>query len=87
MKKKQGARASIVLISPKGDKMKYVLQINFKKASNNEAEYKALLHDMRMAKACRATQLIIYGDSNLVIQQTMKDYEAVADNMLAYQKL
>ena len=42
---------------------------------------------MRMAKACGATWLIIYGDSNLVVQQTMKDYEAVADNMLAYQKL
>ena len=64
-----------------------VLQINFERASNNEAEYEALLHGMLMAKACGATQLIIYGDSNLVVHQTMKDCEAVADNMLAYQKL
>src|SRR3954467_5160251 len=42
---------------------------------------------MRMAKACGATCLIIYGDSNLVVQRTMKDCEAVADNMSAYQKL
>src|SRR4051812_16834088 len=40
-----------------------------------------------MAKACSAACLIIYGDSDLVVQQTMKDYEAVADNMTAYQKL
>src|SRR3954463_10333298 len=42
---------------------------------------------MRMDKACGATRLIIYGDSNLVVQQTMKDCEAVSDNMSAYQKL
>ena len=76
-----------MLISPNGDKLKYLLQINFSKASNNEAEYEELLHGMRMAKACGATRLVIYGDSNLVVQQTMKDCEAVADNMSAYQKL
>ena len=73
-----------MLISPKGDKLKYVLQINFEKASNNEAEYEALLHGMRMATACDATRLLIYDDSNLVVQQTMRDCEAVADNMPTY---
>src|SRR3954464_11578132 len=86
-KRHQGAGAGVVLISPKGDKLKYVLQINFSKASNNKAEYEALLHGMRMAKACGATRLVIYDDSNLVVQQTMRDYEAAADNMSAYQKL
>src|SRR3954469_23510494 len=42
---------------------------------------------MRMAKTCGATHLSIYGDSNLVIQQAMRDCDAVADNMMAYQKL
>ena len=73
--------------SPKGEKLRYILQINFQKASNDEAEYEALLHGMRMVKACGATRQIIYADSNLVMQQTMKDCEAVADNMSAYQKL
>ena len=86
-KRQQGAGAGVILISPKGDKLKYVLQINFEKVSNKEAEYEALLHDMRMAKACGATRLIIYGDSNLLVQQTMRDREAIADNMSAYQKL
>ena len=76
-----------MLISPKGEKLRYILQINFEKASNNEAEYEALFHGMRMAKACGATRLIIYGDSNLIVQQAMRDCEAVADNMSAYQKL
>jgi ribonuclease HI len=36
------------LISPTGEQLKYVLQI-FWKVSNNEAEYKALLHRLRLA--------------------------------------
>ena len=42
---------------------------------------------MRMAKTCGATRLAIYGDSNLVVQQAMRDCDAVADNMAFYQKL
>ena len=42
---------------------------------------------MRMAKTCGATRLIIYGDSNLVVQQTMRNCNAIAENMAAYQKL
>src|ERR1044072_5012296 len=86
-KRQEGAGAGVVLISPKGAKLKYVLQINFSHASNNEAEYEALLHGMRMAKTCGATRLIIYGDSNLFVQQTMRKCDAIADNMAAYQKL
>ena len=40
-----------------------------------------------MAKNCGATHLMIYGDSNLVVQQTMKDRDAIADNMIAYRDL
>src|SRR4051812_48583385 len=86
-KRQHGAGAGVVLISPKGTNLKYVLQINFSHASNNEAEYEALLHGMRMAKTCGATRLLIYGDSNLVVQQAMRNCDAIADNMAAYQKL
>ena len=30
---------------------------------------------------------MIYGDSNLVVQQTMKECDAKADNMVAYRNL
>jgi ribonuclease HI len=55
-KRVEGAGAGVVLISPQGDKLKYVLQMSFSQASNNEAGYEALLHEMRMAKACGATR-------------------------------
>jgi ribonuclease HI len=85
-KREAGAGAGVILTSPQGDKMKYVLRMKFR-ASNNEAEYEALIDGMRMAKICGATRLVIYGDSNLVVQQTMNECDAHAANMIAYHAL
>jgi ribonuclease HI len=65
-----GAGAGVVLVSPQGDKMRYVLHMCFSNPSNNEAEYEAILHGMRMAKACGATRIKIHGDLNLIAQQS-----------------
>ena len=65
-KREAGVGSGVILTSPQGDQMKYVLRMKFR-ASNNEAEYEALIHGMRMAKICGATRLVIYGDSNLVV--------------------
>jgi hypothetical protein len=43
----QGAGAEILIISPKGESFKYVMQMHFL-ASNNAAKYKALLHGLRI---------------------------------------
>jgi ribonuclease HI len=83
-KRVQGAGAGVVLISPQGDKLKYVLRMSFPQASNNEAEYEALLHRMKMAKACGATRLKIFRVLNLVVQQVMNRCDAISDNMTAY---
>jgi ribonuclease HI len=64
------AGAGVVLMSPQDDKMKYVLRMSFSMPTNNEAEYETLLHGMCMAKTYGATRLDIYGDSNLVVQQS-----------------
>jgi hypothetical protein len=61
-----GAGAGVVLVSPQGDKMCYVLHMCFANPSNNEAEYEAILHDMHMLKACGATRIKIQDDSNLI---------------------
>src|SRR3954467_7164656 len=85
-KREAGAGAGVILTSPQGDKMKYVLRMKFR-ASNNEAEYEALIHSMKMAKICGATRLVIYSDSNLVVQQAMNECDAHAENMIAYRAL
>jgi ribonuclease HI len=43
-----GASAGDLFISPSGKQLKYVLQILWP-ATNNEAEYEALLHGLRLA--------------------------------------
>jgi ribonuclease HI len=86
-KRVEGAGAGVVLISPQGDKLKYMLRMSFPHASNNEAKYEALLHGMRMAKSCGATRLKIFGDSNLVVQQVMNCCDVLSDNMTSYKNL
>jgi ribonuclease HI len=61
--------------------------MSFSQASDNEAEYEALLHGMKMAKACGATRLKLFGDSDLVVQQVMHRCNAINDNMTAYRNL
>jgi ribonuclease HI len=82
-KRVQGAGAGVVLMSPQGDKLKYILRMSFSQASNNEAEYEALLHRMKMDKACGATRLKIFGDSNLVVQQVMNSFFKFHDSRRA----
>ena len=43
----QGAGARVVLVSPSGNRMRYMLHLNFEGATNNIAEYEALLHGLR----------------------------------------
>jgi ribonuclease HI len=86
-KRVEGAGAGVILISPEGDKLKYVLRMTFPNASNNEAEYEDLIHGMKMAKACGATRLKIFGNSQLVAQQVMNQCDAVNDSMIAYKEV
>jgi hypothetical protein len=62
----------VLFISPKGEQLKYVFQILFE-FSNNEAEYKELLHGLRLAVFLGIKRLLIYSDSLLVVQQVNKE--------------
>jgi ribonuclease HI len=66
--KLEGEGARVLLISPKGDQLKYILQI-FWKASNNKAEYEALLQGLRLAILLGIKRLLVNGDSTVVINQ------------------
>jgi hypothetical protein len=61
--------------------------MRFANPSNNEAEYEAVLHGMRMAKACGATHIKIHGDSNLIAQQVLKECDATCANMIVYRAM
>ena len=61
-----GAGDGVLFISPDGKQLKYVLQILWP-ATNNEAEYEALLHGLRVAVSLGIKCLLVYGESSVVI--------------------
>ena len=67
-----GAGAGILFVSPRGEQLKYVLQLLFK-ATNNAIEYEALIHSLRIAASLGIKRLLAYGDSKVIIQQVNKD--------------
>ena len=78
-----GSGAGIVLTSPKRDQLKYVLQIHFA-ASNNVAEYEALVHGLRVAKEIGIRRIQCFGDSDLVVQQVSGIWDALDANLALY---
>jgi ribonuclease HI len=81
--KLEGAGAGVLLISPTGEQLKYGLRI-FWKVSNNEAEYEALLHGLRLTAFLGIKRLLVYGDSAVVINQVNKSWDRNKENMDAY---
>jgi hypothetical protein len=61
-----GASIGVLFISLKGKQLKYVLQILWQ-ATNNEAEYEALIHGLRITPSLGIKWLHVYGDSAIVI--------------------
>jgi ribonuclease HI len=82
-KQHQGSGAGVTLKSPTGEELQYVLQIHFE-ATNNMAEYEALLHGLRIAKEIGIKHIICCGDSDLVAQQVAGTWNARNSVMAAY---
>ena len=78
-----GAGAGILFVSPRGEQLKYVLQVLFK-ATNNAIEYEALIHSLRIAASLGIKRLLAYGDTKVIIQQVNKDWECTKEKMDAY---
>jgi ribonuclease HI len=78
--KLKGDSAGVLFISPKGEQLKYLLQILFK-VSNNEADYEALLHGLRLAISLGIKRLLVYGDFLVVVQQVNKEWDIKKDTM------
>ncbi|CAL8997655.1 unnamed protein product, partial [Prunus brigantina] len=79
----QGCSAGIVLISSGGVTVEYAMRFRFR-ASNNEAEYEALLVGLRLAKELGAEHIIIHSDSQLVVNQVTDAYQTRKPHITAY---
>uniref|UniRef100_A0A2N9G3J4 Uncharacterized protein n=1 Tax=Fagus sylvatica TaxID=28930 RepID=A0A2N9G3J4_FAGSY len=79
----RGSGLGVVLISPEGELLEQVVRLGFG-ASNNEAEYEALLHGLRAAKRLGADPLTIHCDFQLIANQLTGEYMAKDERMVAY---
>jgi ribonuclease HI len=80
---KTGAGAGLLFISPLGKHLRYVLRLHFS-TSNNVAEYEALVNGLRIAIELGVRRLDARGDSQLVIDQVMKNSHCHDPKMEAY---
>uniref|UniRef100_A0A2N9GXI9 Uncharacterized protein n=1 Tax=Fagus sylvatica TaxID=28930 RepID=A0A2N9GXI9_FAGSY len=80
---KEMSGAGVVLVSPEKDKFEYALQLRFR-ATNNEAEYEALLAGLKLSKSMGIENLTVKSDSQLIVGQVKGEYEAKEDRMKRY---
>jgi ribonuclease HI len=80
---KMGAGTGLLFISPLGEHMRYAVRLHFP-ASNNMAEYEALLCGLRIVVEMGIKHLDVRGDTQLVIDQVMKNASCHDDKMEAY---
>ncbi|KAG7552308.1 Ribonuclease H-like superfamily [Arabidopsis thaliana x Arabidopsis arenosa] len=80
---KQGSGVGIKLESPTSKILEQSFRLLFN-ASNNEAEYEALIAGLRLAQGVGAEEVVAYCDSQLVVNQFNGDYEAKDLRMEAY---
>lgn len=75
--------AGVILTNPNGDEAEFAINLGFK-ASNNEAEYEALVHGLEIADKMRVKKLVVYSDSQLVVQEMLGQYNVKDDRMIRY---
>ena len=81
----QGSDAGLILTSPDGIDVEYALRFRLQ-ASNNEAEYEAVVARLNLAHSMEADQLEVCSDSQLVVKQIEDYYEAKGEKMILYLK-
>ena len=80
---KKGAGAGLVFVSSLGVHMRYMVRLHFP-SSNNVAEYEALINGLCIAVELGIRRLNIWGDSQLVVNQVMKESSCHDTKMVAY---
>ncbi|XP_028105177.1 uncharacterized protein LOC114304201 [Camellia sinensis] len=83
---RHGAGLGLVLTSSDGLVIEQTVTLCFL-VSNNEAEYEALLAGLRSALRMKASALMVFSDSKLVVNQVSGEYEARDERMTKHQAL
>ena len=81
----QGSGVGLILTSPDRIDIEYALRFGFR-ASNNEAEYEAIITGFNLAHSIEVDQPEVCNDSQLVVKQIEDSYEARGEKMIIYLK-
>ena len=68
----RGAGIGVILITPDGEMIPMAKKLDFE-VTNNQAEYEACIFGLEALRNAGAENVIVYGDSMLVIKQASKE--------------
>ncbi|XP_043705405.1 uncharacterized protein LOC122655263 [Telopea speciosissima] len=71
----QGCGAGLILTSPGGFIVQYALRFEFQ-ATNNGAEYEALIARLKLAQSLMVMRITVHSDSQLIVNQVKGEYDA-----------
>ncbi|XP_029154570.1 uncharacterized protein [Arachis hypogaea] len=80
---KVGSGAGIILVNQEGTQVEVSLKFEFP-ASNNQAEYKALIAGLKLAKEVGATKVVVFSNFQVVTSQINREYQVKDPNMKRY---
>ena len=80
---KQAGGAGVVLISPKEDRIKCMIRLEFS-MTNNEVEYETLVAGLDLARVAGVENMTIHYDSQVITSQVNGSYECKNERMKKY---
>lgn len=73
----------LLIESPTRERLEQSIRLGFP-ASNNETEYEVIMSDLGLVIALCASKVRIHNDSQLIVEQIQKEYEAKDEGMTKY---
>ena len=80
---REGVCVGVVFVSPCQETIPLSYKIEFE-TTNNVAEYEALVLGLRAAKDMGIEELSVFGDTQLIVHQTISIYQAKNPRLGAY---
>ncbi|KAK0594152.1 hypothetical protein LWI29_003803 [Acer saccharum] len=84
--KAQAVADLVVVSTPEGDSVECALRFDFK-ATNNQAEYEALIAGLKVCTVLGADEVEIFSDSQVVVNHVLDEYQARDESMITYLEL
>ena len=79
----QGIGIGVIVITPEGEMIPMVKRLEFE-VTNNQAKYEAYIFYLEALCSVEAENVIVYGDSMLVVKQASKEWEVKEDRLRLY---